>query len=304
VRWRSRNGSTEAARVVLKPVAEHLNNNLPIAYSACDQRAGRRQPPILRRSGAIDASEAGVWSGQELLGCADSKIPIIDDLRGPAARPFAQVSLDVGLQSPGDAAKQNCLFDDFDSSPNSSRYRFLSAATFNAGSSSIAAMTVGSMVSGVLSISLNTMHALLGEGSKQQSSLQAVDFSAVQSVQVVGLINFPEIHSRRCSFRTFSPETYSLSWAQFTEPLAGLIPQVGRGSLYKQNAAGADLDRQGDVEPPEIRGRGLEKSQAAMVLAGSGIPHAAIAHRRENAALAAIELRVPSKQHGEILRNR
>jgi hypothetical protein len=52
---------------------------------------------------------AGVWPGEKPLRRANTKIPVIGDLGGSAARPFAQISLGIGLQAPGDAAKQELL---------------------------------------------------------------------------------------------------------------------------------------------------------------------------------------------------
>src|SRR6266851_485776 len=93
-------------RLVLKSIREHFNDDLPITDAAREQRTGRRQPPVLWRSRAIDAPEAGIWPGEKLLGRSHTKISIIGDLGGSAACPFAQISVGIGLQAPGNAAKQ------------------------------------------------------------------------------------------------------------------------------------------------------------------------------------------------------
>src|SRR6266849_2757744 len=62
---------------------------------------------------------------------------------------------------------RNCLFDDFDSSPNTARYLVFNDATFKPRNSSIARTTAGSMDT-VLSLAVNhtSMDALLGRESK------------------------------------------------------------------------------------------------------------------------------------------
>src|SRR6266852_6845963 len=52
---RDRAQRTVTARLVLKPVREHLDYDLPIADPAGEQCARPRQPPVLGRSCAIDA---------------------------------------------------------------------------------------------------------------------------------------------------------------------------------------------------------------------------------------------------------
>src|SRR5271170_4713513 len=78
-----------AARFVLRSVAQHFDDDLPIADPASEQRTRARQPAILRRSRAIDAHGTGIWSSHEFLRCADSQVAIIGDVGGPAARSLA-----------------------------------------------------------------------------------------------------------------------------------------------------------------------------------------------------------------------
>jgi hypothetical protein len=47
--------------------------------------------------------------GHEFLGRSNTKISIVGNLGGSAARPFAQVSFSVRLQAPGEAAQQELL---------------------------------------------------------------------------------------------------------------------------------------------------------------------------------------------------
>src|SRR5713101_2178225 len=88
---------TVAARLVLKSVREHLDYDLPIADPAGEQRTRPRHPPVLRRSCAIDAAGTGIWPNGKLLRRAHTKISILGDLGGAAARPFAQISFGIGL---------------------------------------------------------------------------------------------------------------------------------------------------------------------------------------------------------------
>ena len=53
--------------------------------------------------------EPELRSSNEFLRRSNAKIPVIGDLGGSAARPFAQISFGIGLQPPGDAAKQELL---------------------------------------------------------------------------------------------------------------------------------------------------------------------------------------------------
>src|SRR5712692_3364131 len=106
---RDRAQGTVAARLVLKSVREHLDHDLPIADPAGEQRARPRQSTVLRRSCAIDMGGTGIWPNGKLLRRAHTKISIIGNLGGAAARPFAQISFGIGLQAKGDAAQQKLL---------------------------------------------------------------------------------------------------------------------------------------------------------------------------------------------------
>src|SRR5260370_11419807 len=80
-----------AARIVLKSVAEHLDNDLPIAEAPREQRSRFRQPVILWRSRAING-RTEIRSCHEFLRCSNPEIPIIGDVAYSAAPPFAQCS--------------------------------------------------------------------------------------------------------------------------------------------------------------------------------------------------------------------
>src|ERR1700691_5352382 len=100
---------TVAAGLVLKSIRQYLDDDLPVTDAAGEQGTRFRQPVILRRSGAINAPKAGLWPRHEFLRRSNAKIPIIGDVAGATARPFTQISFGIGLQTPGDAAKQELL---------------------------------------------------------------------------------------------------------------------------------------------------------------------------------------------------
>jgi len=54
-------------------------------------------------------------SSHEFLWRSNPQIPIVGNFAGSATRSRAQISLGVSLQTPGDASKQEALFEDFDS---------------------------------------------------------------------------------------------------------------------------------------------------------------------------------------------
>src|SRR5437764_1324649 len=112
------------ARVELKAVCEHRHGDVPVAQAACKQRARGRQSPVSLRLGASNRPYRirGNLTGQQFLRRPGAEVSIIDDLGGAAACALAQATFGVGLQAPGDAPEQECLFEDFDSSPNSSWY--------------------------------------------------------------------------------------------------------------------------------------------------------------------------------------
>jgi hypothetical protein len=94
---------------MLKSVTEDLDDNLPIAKAAGEQRTWSRQPIILRRSLAIDAWGTEIRSSHEFLRRSNAKIPIIGDVAYSAAAPFAQISFSIGLQTKRNASKQELL---------------------------------------------------------------------------------------------------------------------------------------------------------------------------------------------------
>src|SRR5437867_5699177 len=136
-------------RVELKAVCEHLHDDVTVAQSACKQCARRRQSPVSLRLGASNHTYRirGNLTGQQFLRCPGAE-SISDDLGGAAARRRAR-----SLRPPSASAckrqtmrrNRNCLFEDFDSSPNASWYFFRNPITFELRNSSIAASTAGAM---------------------------------------------------------------------------------------------------------------------------------------------------------------
>jgi len=61
------------------------------------------------RTSAIDDTGTGFGSSHEFLRRSNTKVPVIGDVAGSAARTLTQVSFRVCLQTPRDAAKQELL---------------------------------------------------------------------------------------------------------------------------------------------------------------------------------------------------